>query len=91
MIHGMSVTTARRYIQVINKIEKIVDKIHAIAYLMGAFSEIEDGVLEIKPTVVGHLGKKIANDVLKITSLLDDDFISTAAVKLELKALKYDE
>ena len=91
MIHGMSVDTARRYIQAINKIEKIVDNIHAIAYLMGVFSEIEDGVLEIKPTVVGHLGKKIANDVLKITSLLDDDFISTAAVKLELKALKDDE
>ena len=91
MIHGMSVDTARRYIQVINEIEKIVDKIHAIAYLMGVFSEIEDGVLEIKPTVVGHLGKMIANDVLKITSLLDDDFISTAVVKLELETIKDDE
>ena len=91
MIQGMSVDTARRYIQVINKIEKIVDNIHAYAYLMSVFSEIEDGVVEIKSTVVGHLGKKIANDVLKITSLLDDDFISTAAVKLELEALKDDE
>jgi uncharacterized protein Yka (UPF0111/DUF47 family) len=91
MIHGMSVDTARRYIKTIEEIEKIVDKIHAIAYLMGAFSEIEEGAIEIKSSVVGYLGKKIANDVLKIIELLDDHFMSRAAIVLELEALKDDE
>jgi hypothetical protein len=61
MIHGMNVDIARRYIKTIEEIEKIVDKIHAVAYLMSVFSEIEDGAIEIKPSVVGYLGKRIAN------------------------------
>jgi hypothetical protein len=91
MIHGMSVDIARRYIKTIEEIEKIVDKIHAIAYLMGAFSDIEDGVVEIKPTVVGYLGKHMAHEVLRITEILDDHFISRTAIMLELEALKDDE
>jgi hypothetical protein len=91
MIHGMSVDTARRYIKVMDEIEKIADKIHAVAYLMSAFSDIEEGAIEIKSSVVGYLGKKIANDILKITSLLDDGFMSRAAIVLELEALKDDE
>jgi hypothetical protein len=46
MIHGLSVDTARRYIKTIDEIGKIVDKIYAIAYMMSAFSEIEDGAKE---------------------------------------------
>jgi uncharacterized protein Yka (UPF0111/DUF47 family) len=91
MIHGMSIDTARRYIKIMEEIEKIVDKIHAVAYLMSAFSDIEEGTIEIKASVVGYLGKKIANDILKITSLLDDGFMSRAAIVLELEALKDDE
>jgi hypothetical protein len=91
MIHGMNVDIARRYIKTIEEIEKIVDKIHAVAYLMSVFSEIEDGAIEIKPSVVGYLGKRIANDVLRITELLDDHFMSRAAIMLELEALKDDE
>jgi hypothetical protein len=91
MIHGMSIDTARRYIKVMEEIEKIVDKIHAVAYLMGVFSDIEDGVVEIKPTVVGYLGKQMAHEVLRITETLDDHFISRTAIMLELEALKDDE
>ena len=91
MIHGMSVDIARRYIKTIEEIEKIVDKIYTVAYLMSAFSDIEEGAIEIKSSVVGYLGKKIANDVLKITSLLDDGFMSRAAIMLELEAFKNDE
>jgi hypothetical protein len=91
MIHGMSVDIARRYIKTIEEIEKIVEKIHAVASLMGAFTDIEDDVIEIKSSVVGYLGKKIANDVLRITELLDDHFMSRAAIVLELEALKDDD
>jgi hypothetical protein len=40
MIHGMSIETARRYIETIDEINKIVDKIYAIAYIISVFSVI---------------------------------------------------
>jgi hypothetical protein len=68
-----------------------VYNIHAIAYLMSAFSEVEDNEIELKPTVIGYLGKRIAEDVLRITELLDDNFASRAEVELELNAIKDNE
>jgi len=91
MIHGMSVDTARRYIETIDEIGKIVDKIHAIAYMISVFSVIEDGAIEIKPDAVGFLGKEMAHEVVRITELLDDHFMSRAEIILELEALKDDE
>jgi len=58
---------------------------------MSAFSVIEDGAIEIRPSVVGFLGQEMAREVLRITELLDVHFVSRAAVILELKALKDDE
>ena len=88
MIKGMDIDTARRYIKTIEAIEEIVYKTHAVAYLMGTFSEIDDGVIKLKPSVIGYLGKKIAEDVLRISELLDDHFASRAEVELELNAIK---
>ena len=91
MIHGMSQETARRYIETIDEITKIVNKIYAIAYMIGVFSVIEHGALDINPDAVGFLGKEMANEVLRIPELLDDHFMSRAEIVLELEALKDDE
>lgn len=91
MIQGMSVETAGRYIETVDEIAKIVDRIYAIAYLIGLLSVIEDGAIEIRPSVVGFLGNEMAREVVRITELLDDHFVSRAVVILELKALKDDE
>ena len=88
MIKGMDIDTARRYIKTVEAIEEIVYNIHAVAYLMGTFSEIDDGAIELKPSVIGYLGKKIAEDVLRITELMDDHFASRAEVELELNTIK---
>ena len=91
MIHGMSEETARRYIEIIDEITKIVDKIYAIAYMIGVLSVVEYGAIDIRPDAVGFLGKEMANEVLRIPELLDDHFIPRAEVLLELEALKDDE
>ena len=91
MIHGMSEETARRYIETIDEINKIVDKIYAIAYMIGVLSVVEQGAIDIRPDAVGFLGKEMANEVLRIPELLDDHFMSRAEVLLELEAFKYDE
>ncbi len=88
MIHGMDVETAQRYIETVDKINEIVDKIYAISYVMGAFSSIEQGEINLNPNAVGYLGKEISNDVIRISELLDDHFISRVEVLLELEALK---
>ena len=91
MIHGMSADTARRYIDTVDEINKIVDKIYALAYMLSVFSIVEDGAIDIKPDALGYLGKEITREVVRITELLDDRFMSRAEVILELKALKDDE
>ena len=91
MIHGMSVDTARRYIKTADEINKIVSKIHALAYMIGIFSEVEHGAIDINPDSVGFLGKEIANDVLRISEILDDYFMSRAEIMLGLEALEDEE
>ncbi len=85
MINGMEIETARRYIKVMDQIEEIVDKIHALAYMMSLLCEIEEGQVDIKPFCVGYFGKMISHDVLFITSLLENDFVSIIEVKQELE------
>jgi hypothetical protein len=91
MIHGMSVDTARRYIETVDEINTIVDKIYAIAYMISLLSVIEEGSIDIKPDAVGYLGKEIAHEVVRISELLDDHFASRAAILCELEAHKDDE
>ena len=91
MIKGMSVDTARRYIETIDEIDKIVDKIYALAYMLSVFSVVEEGAMNINPDAVGYLGKEMAREVVRIMELLDDHFMSRAAIMLELEALKDDE
>lgn len=91
MIKGMDIETARRYIRTIEAIEEIVDIIHAIAYLMSTFSGIDDDDIQLKPSVIGYLGKRIAEDVLRITELLDDNFASRAELELELERIGNDD
>jgi hypothetical protein len=81
MPKGMDFELARRYVKVMDQIEKIVDHIYAIGYMMSFFEQIEEGTVEIKPFFIGTVGKTIAEDVLKITSLLDNDFVSIAEAK----------
>jgi hypothetical protein len=85
MINGMNMETARRYVLVMDQIEKIVDKIHALAYMMSLLCEIEEGQVHIKPFCVGYFGKMIATDVLRITEYLDNDFVSILEVKKSLE------
>ena len=88
MIQGMRIDTARRYLEVRDEIEEIVHKIHAYAYLMSVFWEIDEGTIEIQSLVIGYIGKMISDDVLRIIEHLDDHFVSRAEVALELEALK---
>jgi hypothetical protein len=76
MLKGMDRELARKYVEVMEQIEKIADHIYALGYMMSFFEEIEEGTVEIKPFFIGTVGKSIAEDVLKITSLLDNDFVS---------------
>ena len=85
MLNGMEKETARRYIKVLEKIEDIVDKIHAVAYLMSLLCELEEGQADIRPFTIGCLGKMIAQDVLLITSLLENDFASTTDIMIRLE------
>ena len=85
MINGMDIETARRYVEAMDQIDKIVDKVHALAYMMSLLCEIEEGQVDIKPFCVGYLGKMIATDVLRITEHLDNDFVSILEVKQALK------
>ncbi|MDY7037215.1 MAG: hypothetical protein SV375_13750 [Thermodesulfobacteriota bacterium] len=81
MIKGMSIETASRYVLVMDQIEKIVDKIHCMAYMMSLCCEIEEGQVEIRVHCVGYLGKMIATDVLRITECLDNEFASILEVR----------
>ncbi len=81
MIKGLDLELARQYVKVMDQIEKIVDRIHALGYMMSFFEEIEEGTVEIKPLFIGTLGKTIAQDVLRITELLDNDFVSILEAK----------
>ena len=85
MIKGMDLELARRYVKVMDQIEKIVDNIHAIAYIMSLLCELDEGQAHIRPYPIGYLGKMIANDVLWITSILENDFVSSTEIKLKLK------
>ena len=85
MINGMDIETARRYVEAMDQIENIVDKIHCLAYMMSLLCEIEEGQVEIKPFCVGYLGKMIADDVLRITECLDNEFASILEVKQMLE------
>ncbi len=91
MIYGMSVETARRYIETIDEITKIVNKIYSIAYMISIFSVVEHGAIDINPDALDFLGKEIAYEVLRIPELLDDHFMSRAEIFLELEALKDEE
>lgn len=90
MIKGMDIDTARRYIKVMKEIQKIVDKIHALADMMGMIYETEEKGIEIKPATIGYFGKTIAIDVLRIIEQLDEHFVSSTEVMLELEALQND-
>jgi acetolactate synthase small subunit len=85
MIKGMAPVLARQYVKVIEQIERLVDRIHALGYMMSLFEQIEEGAMEIKPVFIGTMGKAIAEDVLRITEILDNDFVSVAEVKLMLE------
>jgi hypothetical protein len=91
MIQGMSIDTARSYLKVMGEIEEIVHKIHAYAYLMSVFLEIDEGTIEIQSLVIGYIGKMIADDVLRIIEYLDDHFASRTEVELELEAMENDK
>jgi hypothetical protein len=84
MIHGMSVETARRYVKCVDEINVIVNKIHSLAYMIGVFSVVEHGVIDINPDVLGYLGQEIAHEVIRISEILDDHFVSRAEILLEL-------
>ena len=91
MIKGMDIDTARRYLEVMDEIEDIVYKIHAYAYLMSVFWEIDEGTAEIQSLVIGYIGKMIAHDVLSIIERLEDHSASRAEVELELESLENDK
>ena len=53
--------------------------------MMSLLCEIEEGQVHIKPFCVGYFGKMIADDVLWITSSLENEFVSTLEVKQALE------
>ena len=91
MIKGMDIETARRYIRAMEKIDKLADKIYALASMMSVLSEIEEGAVDIKPSAVGYFGETIARDVLRIIEHLDNDFASGMEIRLELESIGNDE
>ena len=90
MIKGMDIETARRFINVRDTIQGIVDAIYARAHIMSQFRDCDEGSVDLQPAVVGYFGKIIADDVLKITELLDNKFASYADVKLSLHDIDTD-
>lgn len=91
MIHGMSVETARRYVKTVDEINNIVNKVYSLAYMISVFTVVEHGAIDINPDALGFLGKEISNEVIRISEILDDHFISEAEIMLELEALEDDE
>ncbi len=88
MIKGMNVETAHPYVKTVDEINKIVNKIYAISYMIGVFSVVEQGEIDINPDALGYLGNEISSEVIRISEILDDHFISLAEVMLELDALE---
>lgn len=91
MIKGMDIETARRYIKTMNKIDKLADKIYALASMMSVLSDIDEDAVDIKPATVGYFGETIARDVARIIECLDDNFASRAELELELESIGNDD
>ncbi len=88
MIKGMNVETAHRYVKIVDEINNIVNKVYSLAYMISVFSVVEHGAIDINPDALGYLGKEISSEVIRISEILDDHFISLAEVMLELDALE---
>jgi hypothetical protein len=87
MIKGMDIETARRYIRTMEKIDKLADKIYALASMMSVLSDIDEDAVDIKPAAVGYFGQTIARDVARIIECLDNDFASGMEIRLELESI----
>jgi hypothetical protein len=87
LIYGMDINTARRYLAVMDKINGIADRIHALADIMSLLQEIPEGEVRIKPRTIGYIGKMITTDVLWMISHLDNDFACSTDIALTLKQI----
>ena len=85
MLIGMDLELAQQYVKVRTEIERLVDNIHAISRMMSSFEDMEEGTVDLKPGYIGRLGKNIADDALKITYLLDNDFVPAHDIQTALE------
>jgi ABC-type uncharacterized transport system YnjBCD ATPase subunit len=87
LIYGMDINTARRYLAVMDKINGIADRIHALADIMSLLLEIPEGEVQIKPQTIGYISKMIATDIMWMVSHLDNDFACSGEIEVSLKQL----
>ena len=88
MVKGMDIETACYYLKVRDKVDDLIEKIYASAYIMSLLFDLPQEHIRINSHAIGYLGKMIADDVLRITEHLDDDFVSTTELKLELEDIE---
>ena len=83
MINGMNIETARRYLETRDKLDIIIDRIYAIAYLQSLLDDPIDE-MKIDSLPLGKIGKVIAQNILKINETLDE-FESFIDITIQLK------
>ena len=87
MLIGMDLELAQQYVKVRAEIERLVANIHAISWMMRSFEEMEEGTVDIKPGYIATLGRSIADDVIRIIELLDNDFVPASDIQTALKQM----
>lgn len=84
MINGMDTNTLRRYVKARAKIDELIEKIHAAAYLLSLLHDPQEEI-KVDSLPIGYIGKMITTDVLLIASILDQKFVCITQAKLKLK------
>ncbi len=81
LIHGMHKETAKRYFQVREEIEIIVDRVHTIGDLMSLLRHADCAT--INHLTASWIGTRLKKDILKILNHLDNDFVYITRDDLE--------
>ena len=83
MIKGMEIATARNYLDARKKIDPIIERIHAIAYLQSLLHDPQEEI-KIDSLPLGKIGKMFTHNILKINQILER-FASMTEVEIQLK------
>ena len=83
LYYGMNIETARKYVEIRHKIDKLVDRIYAFSDISATIQDLH--LNDFDPSSICFVAGLIKTDIMKINECLDDDFCSIAAIELILE------